>query len=241
MTNVIRACVILSFTFSAIFLTACGASSAKIDNQAPTENVPMPEIDSGKPKIVAFGDSLTAGFGLTEKESYPYLLQEKLKADGYDYEVINAGVSGDTSAGGLERIEWTLDQDNIQILILELGANDMLRGLSVAQMKKNLDAIIKKAKAKNVRVLLCGLFPPEAPVTKDQSAFAAAFRDLAKENNVAFLPFFLENVGGMRTMNQADGIHPNAEGTRIVTQNVYQALRPLLKNEAESISATREK
>jgi acyl-CoA thioesterase I len=230
MTNVIRAAALLSFISLAIFLSACGASSAKIENQKPTENVPMPVIETGKPKIVAFGDSLTAGFGLTERESYPYLLQEKLKADGYDYEVINAGVSGDTSAGGLERVEWTLDQQNVQILILELGANDMLRGLSVSQMKKNLDAIIKKAKAKNVEVLLCGLFPPEAPVTKDQSAFAAAFRDLARENNVAFMPFFLENVGGVRTMNQADGIHPNAEGTRIVTENVYKSLKPLLKN-----------
>ena len=229
MTNIIRFSALLSFISFTIFLASCGASSAKIDNQKSVENVPMPEINSGKPKIVAFGDSLTAGFGLTERESYPYLLQEKLKADGYDYEVVNAGVSGDTSAGGLERIEWTLDQDNVQILILELGANDMLRGLSVPQMKKNLDVIIKKAKAKNVQILVCGLFPPEAPVTKDQSAFAKAFQDLAKENNVAFMPFFLEDVGGVKAMNQADGIHPNAEGTRIVTQNVYKAVQPLLK------------
>ena len=229
MTNVIRASALLGFISFVIFLSGCGASSAKIENQNSAENVPMPEINSGKPKIVAFGDSLTAGFGLAERESYPYLLQEKLKADGYDYDVVNAGVSGDTSAGGLERIEWSLEQDKVQVLILELGANDMLRGLSVPQMKKNLDAIIKKAKSKNVQVLLCGLFPPEAPVTKDQSAFAAAFRDLAKENNVAFMPFFLENVGGIKSMNQADGIHPNAEGTRIVTENVYKSLKPLLK------------
>ena len=96
-------------------------------------------------------------------------------------------------------------------------------------MKKNLDAIIKKAKAKNIQVLLCGLFPPEAPVSKEQSQFARAFQDLAKEDNVAFLPFFLENVGGVKNLNQADGIHPNAEGTRIVTENVYRALKPLLK------------
>jgi acyl-CoA thioesterase-1 len=229
MTNVIRLSALLSFISFVIFLSACGASSAKIDNQPPAENVPMPEIDSGKPKIIAFGDSLTAGFGLTERESYPYLLQERLKTDGYDYEVVNAGVSGDTTAGGLERIEWSLEQNNVRILILELGANDMLRGLSVPQMKKNLDAIIKKAKAKNVEVLLCGLFPPEAPVSREQGAFARAFQDLAKENKVHFMPFFLENVGGVKTMNQADGIHPNAEGTRIVTGNVYKSLQPLLK------------
>jgi acyl-CoA thioesterase-1 len=229
MTSIIRTIAFLSFISGALFLTGCGSSAAEVDSKRRNENVSMPEISSNKPKIVAFGDSLTAGFGLAERESYPYLLQEKLKTDGFDYEVINAGVSGDTSGGGLERIDWSLDQDNVKILILELGANDMLRGLSVPQMKKNLDQIIKKAKAKNVQVLLCGLFPPEAPVTKDQSAFAAAFRDLAKENNVAFMPFFLENVGGVKNMNQPDGIHPNAEGTKIVANNVYQSLQPLLK------------
>lgn len=228
MANVIRVLFVLSFITAAIFFTgACDSSAAKIEKTQV--NVPMPNISSDKPKIVAFGDSLTAGFGVEEKESYPYLLQEKLKADGYDYEVVNAGVSGDTSAGGLDRVDWALDQDNVQIMILELGANDMLRGLSVPQMRKNLDAIIKKAKSKNVQVLLCGLFPPDAPVSKDQSQFARTFLDLSKENNVAFLPFFLENVGGVKNLNQADGIHPNAEGTKIVTNNVYKSLQPLLK------------
>jgi acyl-CoA thioesterase-1 len=229
MNNIIRATAFISFIFLIGFMAACDSSSAKIDRQKPVENVPLPQINSDKPKIVAFGDSLTAGFGVAEKESYPYLLQERLKADGYDYEVVNAGVSGDTTAGGLERIHWSLEQDNVQIMILELGANDMLRGLQVQQMKKNLDAIIKKAKAKQVTVLLCGLFPPDAPVTKDQSEFATVFQSLAKENDVAFLPFFLENVGGVKALNQADGIHPNPEGTRLVTENVYQALKPLLK------------
>lgn len=227
MTNVIRLIAILSFISAAVFLGACDSSQAKMEK--PAENVPMPKINSDKPKIVAFGDSLTAGFGVAEKESYPYLLQEKLNADGYNYEVVNAGVSGETSAGGLDRVDWTLDQNNVRIMILELGANDMLRGLSVPEMRKNLDAIIKKAKSKNIQILLCGLFPPDAPVTKEQGAFARAFRDLAKENNVAFLPFFLENVGGVKRLNQADGIHPNAEGTKIVTENVYKSLRPLLK------------
>lgn len=229
MAFIIRFTAFLSFISLAVVFAACGSSAAKIDSQKHNENVPMPQINSDKPKIVAFGDSLTAGFGLAEKESYPYLLQEKLKADGYNYEVVNAGVSGDTSAGGLERIDWSLEQDNVQILVLELGANDMLRGLPVPQMKKNLDGIIKKAKAKKIQVLLCGLFPPDAPVTKDQSAFAAVFKDLAKENNVTFLPFLLEKVGGVKTLNQPDGIHPNAEGEKIMTENVYHGLQPLLK------------
>jgi acyl-CoA thioesterase-1 len=229
MNKVIRTITFLSFISFAVFTAACDSSAAKLDDKNRVENVPMPQLNSDKPKIIAFGDSLTAGFGVAEKESYPYLLQEKLKADGYNYEVVNAGVSGDTSAGGLERIDWSLEQDNAQIMILELGANDMLRGLPVPQMRKNLDAIIKKAKAKKVQILLCGLFPPDAPVSKEQSSFATVFRDLAKENNVAFLPFFLENVGGVKNLNQADGIHPNAEGTRIVTENVYKSLLPLLK------------
>lgn len=228
MINIIRATAFISFIFLSGFIAACDSSSAKIDRQKSVENIPLPQINSDKPKIVAFGDSLTAGFGVAEKESYPYLLQERLKADGYDYEVVNAGVSGDTTAGGLERIDWSLEQDNVQIMILELGANDMLRGLSISQMKKNLDAIIKKAQSKRITVLLCGLFPPDAPVTKDQSEFATVFQNLAKENNVAFLPFFLENVGGVKTLNQADGIHPNPEGTRLVTENVYKAVKPLL-------------
>lgn len=227
MTNVIRLFAILSFISAAVFLAGCDSSAAKMEK--PAENVAMPKIDSDKPKIVAFGDSLTAGFGVAEKESYPYLLQEKLNADGYNYEVVNAGVSGETSAGGLDRVDWTLDQNNVQIMILELGANDMLRGLSVPEMRKNLDAIIKKAKSKNIQILLCGLFPPDAPVSKEQGAFARTFQDLAKENDVAFLPFFLENVGGVKNLNQADGIHPNAEGTKIVTNNVYKSLQPLLK------------
>ena len=222
-----KAIIIFSFIWLLIFTGACEKSAAVNSNQA-RKNIAPPVVDSNKPKIVAFGDSLTAGFGLSEKESYPYLLQQKLNADGYDYEVVNAGVSGDTSVGGLERADWSLEQPNVRIVILELGANDMLRGLNVPQMKKNLDQIIKKAKAKNIQVLLCGLFPPDMPVAKAQNEFAVAFRDLAKEDNVTFLPFLLENVGGIKDLNQADGIHPNAAGEKIMTDNVYKALKPLL-------------
>lgn len=224
-----KAIVSVAFLSLAIFFAACDKSATGANNQPKKQTTP-PVVDSGKPKIVAFGDSLSAGFGLAEKDSYPYLLQQKLNADGYDYEVVNAGVSGDTSTGGLERIDWSLEQENVQILVLELGANDMLRGLNVPPMKKNLDAIIKKAKAKNITVLLCGLFPPDMPiVSKAQNEFAVAYRDLAKENNVVFLPFLLENVGGVKNLNQADGIHPNADGEKIMTDNVYKALKPLLK------------
>lgn len=226
MFNFIRLIAILSFIF---FLMSCGFSSAKSEFEKPREQVQVPQTVSNKPKIVAFGDSLTAGFGLSEKESYPYLLQEKLRADGYDYEVVNAGVSGDTSAGGLERIDWSLEQENVQILILELGGNDLLRGLPVEKMKQNLSNIIKKAKAKNVKVLLCGMLAPATMGAKYQREFTAVFPDLAAEHKVEFLPFILENVAANPKLNQPDGIHPNAEGSRLMTENVYQALKSLLK------------
>ncbi len=184
--------------------------------------------ETDKRKIVAFGDSLTAGFGLLEKESYPYLLQEKLKADGYDYEVLNAGVSGDTSAGGLERIDWSLGQKNVEVLILELGANDLLRGLSPAQMKRNLDKIIRKAKAKNVKVLLCGMLSPGSMGAQYQADYINTFHDLAQEHKVAFMPFILDGIALKANLNQQDGIHPNADGEKVMTDNIYKALKPLL-------------
>lgn len=217
-----------------IFFAACGVpttGTSEKTSPATTNNnsAPAQVITTNKPKILAFGDSLTIGLGLTEKESYPSLLQEKLKAEGFDYEVINAGQSGDTSAGGLSRIDWSLNQPNIEIMILELGANDMLRGSSVAQMKENLRQIIRKAKAKNVAVLLCGMYASPSLGAEYGREYMAAFKSLAAEEKVAFLPFFLEGVGGVKTLNQADGIHPNAEGTRIVANTVYKSLKPLLK------------
>lgn len=225
MSNFIRSTLILSFI---IFLTACGASSAKSEFEKPKDSVQIPPTVSNKPKIIAFGDSLTAGFGLSEKESYPYLLQEKLRAEGYDFEVVNAGISGDTSVGGLERIDWSLEPENVRILILELGGNDLLRGLPVEKMKENLSSIIKKAKAKNVKVLFCGMLAPPTMGTKYQREFVAVFPDLAAEQKVEFMPFILEGVAADPKLNQPDGIHPNAEGERIMTDNVYQALKPML-------------
>ena len=224
-----RKIVFVSFIFLSAVVAACG----KIDNgasnkQAAKRPLAMPPATSDRPKIIAFGDSLTAGFGLSEKESYPYLLQERLKTDGYDYEVVNAGVSGDTSLGGLERIDWALAQENAKILILELGANDMLRGVPVAKMKENLDKIIRKAKAKNLRVLLCGMLAPPTMGADYQRDFTMAFPDLATEHKVEVLPFLLENIALKKELNQADGIHPNAAGARIMADNIYKALKPLL-------------
>jgi acyl-CoA thioesterase I len=215
--------------FIIAFATACGTRTERGTSAAPqAKPLITPKMESGRPKIIAFGDSLTAGFGLAEKESYPYLLQEKLKSDGYVYEVVNAGVSGDTSLGGLERVDWVLEQENAEILILELGANDLLRGMPVAKMKSNLDKIIRKAKAKNLQVLLCGMLAPPTVGSKYQQEFMGAFPDLASEHKVAYLPFLLENIALNKDLNQADGIHPNAAGAKIMVENIYRALKPML-------------
>ncbi len=227
--NTMRGFIILFLAFSTIFFSSCAASTAVQTSNAPVNKKPPVQVASDKPKIVAFGDSLTAGFGLAEKESYPFLLQEKIKADGFDYEVVNAGVSGETSLGGLERVDWVLEQENVQILILELGANDLLRGLPVGKLKENLATIIKKAQAKKIKVLLCGMLAPPTMGAQYQRDYVNAFPDLASEYKIDFLPFLLENVALNRDLNQADGIHPNARGEIIMTENVYKALKPLLK------------
>ena len=229
MKSYFRTIIILSFISTTIFFASCDVSTATMQSNLNAKR-PMatPQVTSNKPKIIAFGDSLTAGFGLLEKESYPYLLQEKLKADGYDYEVVNAGVSGDTSIGGLERIDWVLEQENVQILILELGANDLLRRMPVAKMKKNLANIIEKAKAKKIKVLFCGMLAPPNIGAEYQRDYTATFPDLASEYKVEFLPFLLENVALNKDLNQPDGIHPNAEGEKIMTDNVYKSLKPML-------------
>ena len=229
MKRVFRAAIILSFVVSTIFNLSCDVSTAQKQSNANL-NKPLktPQITSNKPKIIAFGDSLTAGFGLLEKESYPYLLQEKLRADGYDYEVVNAGVSGDTSIGGLERIDWVLEQENVQILILELGGNDLLRRMPVDKMKKNLAKIIEKAQAKKIKILFCGMLAPPNLGAQYQRDYQMSFPDLASQYKVEFLPFLLENIALNKDLNQADGIHPNAEGEKIMTENVYKALKPML-------------
>jgi acyl-CoA thioesterase-1 len=211
------------------FAAACNSKGQPAPTASPvsTPSQSLPSPVEARPRIVALGDSLTAGYGLSSAESYPALLQERLKKDGYDYEVVNAGISGDTSAGGLRRVDWALEGD-VKVLILELGANDILRGQSTKLMKENLSEIIKRAKAKNVQVLLCGMYAPTSVGPEYQRQVVDAFRSLAEEQKVAFMPFFLESVGGVDSLNQGDGIHPGPEGTRIVADNVYKALVPLL-------------
>lgn len=193
----------------------------------PAAAGPAAPAASTKARIVFLGDSLTAGYGLARHQSVPALVQARIDREGLDYEVVNAGVSGDTSAGGLSRLEWSLD-GMVRVLVVELGGNDGLRGLPVAAMKDNLDAIVRRAKARGITVLLTGM---EAPPNYGQAytvEFRAAFRDVAQAHGVAFVPFYLEGVAGNPELNIADGIHPNPDGARIVEQTIWRALQPLL-------------
>jgi acyl-CoA thioesterase-1 len=176
---------------------------------------------------VILGDSLTAGLGLAPTEAYPARLQQKLDAAGYHFEVINAGVSGDTSAGGLSRLDWSLDGD-IRILIVALGGNDGLRGLPPGEMKQNLGEIIRRARDRHIAVLLAGMETPTNMGPDYQRQFHDVFPALAREYQTAFLPFLLEGVAGRPELNQHDGIHPTAEGARIVADHVWQVLEPVV-------------
>jgi acyl-CoA thioesterase-1 len=217
----------------ALTAAACGRpedppASAAYRPETPSAAETAATAESSRPRIVFLGDSLTAGLGLPRAQSVPSLIQARLDTSGYAYEVVNAGVSGDTSAGGLRRLEWALDGD-VDVLVVELGANDGLRGLPVAQMKENLDRIISRAKERQIAVILTGMEAPPNYGPVYTSEFRQAFRDLADEHDVTFVPFFLEGVAGIQQLNNADGIHPNADGARIIEQTIWRALEPMLE------------
>lgn len=181
-----------------------------------------------RPRIVAFGDSLTAGLGVAPNEAYPARLQRLLEEQGLRYRVINAGVSGETTAGGLRRVEWVL-KSHPDLVILELGGNDGLRGLNLQETKANLERIIRRCQEASVTVVLAGMkLPPNygADYTK---GFEAIYPALATQYHLTLIPFFLHGVAGSPSLNQADGIHPTSEGYRIIADTVLETMKPLLK------------
>jgi acyl-CoA thioesterase I len=183
------------------------------------------------PTIVVLGDSITAGLGVAPDEAYPALLQARLAREGYAYRVINAGVSGDTSAGGLRRLDWVMKLAP-DIVIVALGANDGLRGLPADALRDNLAAIVQKIQSKHAKVLIAGMrIPPNygAEYTRD---FAKAFVDVARETGAPLLPFLLDGVAGDARLNLTDGIHPNVEGQRRIAEHVWPSLKPLLSKAA---------
>lgn len=187
-------------------------------------------VQTNDPKtILFFGDSLTAGYGLSKEEAFPALVGEKLVKNNKQFKVINAGLSGETSAGGLTRIDWILRQ-RVDIFVLELGANDGLRGLPLESTRKNLQAIIDKVKAKNpdVKIVIAGMMVPPNMGPDYTTEFRKIFPELAKKNSATLIPFLLEDVAGHEHLNLADGIHPNIDGHRIVADNIYKVISRLL-------------
>ena len=213
-----------------LLLAGCGGDGSRegTSNQPRAQPAAPPPTPASRPRIVALGDSLTAGLGLAQSQAYPALLQAKVDAAGLVYEVVNAGVSGDTSAGGLRRLDWALEGD-VKVLIVALGANDGLRGLPVTEMKNNLAAIITRAKEKRISVILAGMEAPPNYGADYTSAFRRVYTDLAREHGVALMPFLLANVAGDPALNQSDGIHPNARGAEIIADGMWNVLPPVLE------------
>ena len=233
MSRILRSLVALA----PLLAVACGSSeptrsSATLDSTAVA--APADAGNLARPRIVFLGDSLTAGLGLSREQSVPSLIQARLDGEGYGYEVVNAGVSGDTSAGGLSRLDWALE-GNVEILVVELGANDGLRGLPVAQLKKNLSEIVTRAQEREITVVLTGMEAPPSHGPFYTLEFRRVFRDLADEHDVVFVPFFLEGVAGIPALNGSDGIHPNAAGAKVVEGTIWRALEPLLRQQGTAL------
>jgi acyl-CoA thioesterase-1 len=217
---------------------ACGqrvsGDGAAVARQIPPAPVAAPGApDTAKPSeklpvVVFLGDSLTAGLGLNEDQAYPSLLGKKLRQEGLPVRVINAGVSGDTTAGGLSRLSWLLNQ-HPDVVVVALGGNDGLRGLPVEEADHNLREIVRRCQAAGARVLLLGLQMPPNYGPEYTSRFAAMYPKIAKDLNAALLPFMLSGVGGVHGLNQADGIHPTAAGQEIVAKNVLPELEKLVR------------
>ena len=206
------------------FMSARATPSLEVEHSVP------PKANRGEPKVIlCLGDSLTAGYGLDKSQAYPALLQEKIARAGWNFQVINAGLSGETTAGGLRRLDWFLKR-KIDVLILALGGNDALRGIALDSTEKNLDEIMTRTQTRypGVKVVLSGMLIPPNWGTDYPNKFRAIFPELAKKHKAQLIPFLLEGVGGKEQLNFPDGIHPTAEGHQIVAENVWKVLRPIL-------------
>ncbi|CDF79285.1 GDSL-like lipase/acylhydrolase family protein [Formosa agariphila KMM 3901] len=221
------------YIITALLLYSCG--DAKTDNTTKTQTTDNQTETTTAPEtkdktILCFGDSITAGYGLDDtNDAYPGILQQTIDSLNLGYTVINSGVSGETTAGGKSRIDWVIKQKPT-VFLLELGANDGLRGVPVSETRANLQAIINvvKTKSPETKIVLAGMqLPPNMGATYT-TEFKTVFSDLATENNIAFIPFILEDVGGIASLNQGDGIHPNVKGHKLVANTVWDVLGPLV-------------
>lgn len=217
----------VSATPSAAVSASAASALPATESVGASSERPRAAMPADRSRVVFLGDSLTAGLGVDKEEAYPAVIQRRLDAEHLPFEVVNAGVSGDTSAGGLRRLDWSLDGD-VRVLVVALGGNDGLRGLPVTELRSNLQTIIDRASARKIPVLLCGMEAPPNFGSDYTAGFRQVYRDLAKMPGVTYLPFLLDGVAGDARFNQADGIHPNPEGARRVAELVWNALRPML-------------
>ena len=216
----------------ALVFAACGESQVAEEFSEAREIAvppPAPAEDDPRPKLIAFGDSLTTGYGIEVTEAWPSRLQELLDAEELAYRVVNAGVSGETTSGGLRRLPWVLDRNPAAaVVVIALGGNDGLRGVPVDVMMDNLRGMIAEAEGRGLRVLLAGVPTPPELGRDYEDAFGDTFREVAAAAGVPLLPSLLEGVAGVAELNQRDGIHPTAEGARLLAENAFRALLPLL-------------
>lgn len=226
----LKFCYFLVFTL----LLSCGPDTSKkekIKETAPIETKETITENSTTKTILIFGDSLTAGYGLEDtNDAFPALIQSKIDSLSLNYTVINSGVSGETTAGGKSRIDWVLNQ-KIDVFVLELGANDGLRGVPLSETRGNLQAIIDAVRTKNTttKIILAGMQLPPNMGQDYTSKFKTIFPELAEKNDLYLIPFLLKDVGGVPALNQADGIHPTVEGHKILANNVWDVLKNVIK------------
>lgn len=230
MQNVSATVIKFRYFLVCLLVLSCGdTKTKKTDTISSQEETSIEKDISSKDTILFFGDSLTAGYGIELEEAFPALVQERLDSLKIPYLTINSGISGETSAGGLNRIDWVLRQ-NVSVFVLELGANDGLRGIPLKETKANLQKIITTVKTKNpsTKIVLAGMQIPPNMGPEYTAQFRTIFPQLAKENNLPLIPFLLENVAGIPELNLDDGIHPTAEGHQLVMENVWEVLRNVL-------------
>jgi acyl-CoA thioesterase I len=220
--------LLVVFGLFIIILISCSNKASNSGEKAKQSAADSTTTTKAK-TILFFGNSLTAGYGLDPSQAFPALIQQKVDSLHLPYKVVNAGVSGETSSGGNSRIDWILKQP-VDVFVLELGANDGLRGIPVAETKKNLQSIIDKVKAKypHVKLVLAGMQVPPNMGQNYARSFQSIYSELAQANNMALIPFLLQGVGGEAKLNQEDGIHPTVEGHQIVAANVWQVMKAVL-------------
>ncbi len=219
------------YFFLLILLISCGDAPKKATDttESDSDSDTIVAAESSEKVILFFGDSLTAGYGLELEEAFPALIQNRLDSLGLDYTVINSGLSGETTSGGRNRLDWVLNQ-KVDVFVLELGANDGLRGIPLAETRSNLQAMIDLVRQKNAdtQIVLAGMQIPPNMGPEYTTEFRKIFPELAEENQIALIPFLLEGVAGIPELNLEDGIHPTPEGHKIVRENIWAVLEQVL-------------